>query len=267
MRLVFAGGIYNFDQRHLDAKIDHAIAVIGQDDIHQVLADIMHIALHRAQHDGALFLAGNLFHVRFQIGHGGFHRLGRLQHEGQLHLAGAKQFADHLHAIKQNIINDGKRRDTLGERVGQFIIQPLAVTINDAILETPFHCFRALLRRGIGSFAAGEKLQQFLERVISLSAAIKDQIFRNLYLLRRDLMQRLNLGNMHNRPRHARLHGVIEEYAIQHMSRRGVKPEGDIGKPQNDLNIRKFIPDHANALKRPKAELAVILIAGRDREG
>ena len=75
MRLMFARGIHNLDQRHLDAKIDHAIAVIGQDDIHQILADIMHIALHRAQHDGAFFLAFHPFHIGFQISNGGFHRL------------------------------------------------------------------------------------------------------------------------------------------------------------------------------------------------
>ena len=267
MRLMFARGIHNFNEWHLDAQIDHAIAVIGQDDIHQILANIMHITLHRAQHDGALFLAGNLLHVRFQIGHGGFHRLGRLQHKGKLHLAGAEQLADHLHAIQQNIIDDGKRRDALGQSISQFIIQPLAVAINDTVLEAPFHRLRALLRRGIGGFAASEKLQDFLQRIIIFRAAIIDQILRNLHFLGRDLMQRLDLGDMYNRPRHAGLDGEVQKHTVQHMSRGRVQPEGNIGKPKDDLNIGKSIPDHANAFKRPKTKLAVILIAGRDREG
>ena len=62
-----------------------------------------------------------------------------------------------LHAIQQNVIDDGKRRDTLGQSIGQFIIQPLAVTINDAVLQAPFNRLRALLRRGIGGFAAGTR--------------------------------------------------------------------------------------------------------------
>ena len=80
-------------------------------------------------------------------------------------------------------------------------------------------------------------------------------------------MQRLDLGDMHNRARHARLHGEIQKHAVQHMPGGGVEPEGDIGKPKDDLNIGKFIPDHPDTLKRPKAKLAVILITGRDREG
>ena len=267
MRLMFARSIYNFNQRHFDAQIDHAIAVIGQDDIHQILADIMHITLHRAEHDGALFLAFDTFHIGFEIGNGGLHGFRRLQHEGKLHLAGAEKLPHHLHAIQQNIIDDGKRRDALGQSIGQFIIQPLAVAINNAVLQAAFNRLSALLRRGIGGFASAEKLQHLLQRIIIFRAAIIDQILRNLHFLRRDLMQRLDLGDMHNRARHARLHGEVQKHTVQYMPRGGVEPEGDIGKPQDDLNLRKLIPDHANALKRPKAKLAVILITGRDREG
>jgi hypothetical protein len=42
-----------------------------------------------------------LFHVRFEVGDGGLHRLGALEHERQLHLPGAEQLADDLHAIQQ----------------------------------------------------------------------------------------------------------------------------------------------------------------------
>ena len=267
MRLMFARSIHNFDQRHFDAQIDHAIAVIGQDDIHQILADIMHIALHRAQHDGAFFLALDTFHIGFEIGNGGLHGFRRLQHEGKLHLAGAEKLPHHLHAIQQNIIDDGKRGNALGQSIGQFIIQPLAVAINNAVLQAAFNRLSALLRRGISGFASAEKFQHLLQRVIIFRAAIIDQILRNLHFLGRDLMQRLDLGDMHNRARHARLHGKIQKHTIQHMPRGGVEPEGDIGKPKDDLNIGKFIPDHPDTLKRPKAKLAVILITSRDRKG
>ena len=65
-------------QLHLDAEIDHAVAVVGQDDIDQVLADIMHVALYRGQHDGAFLLAFRPFHMRFQMRHRGLHGLGTL---------------------------------------------------------------------------------------------------------------------------------------------------------------------------------------------
>ena len=43
-------------------------------------------------------LVVGLLHVRFEVGDRGLHDLGGLQHERQLHLAGAEQLADHLHA-------------------------------------------------------------------------------------------------------------------------------------------------------------------------
>ena len=76
--------------RLLDAEIDHGVAVVGQDDVDQVLADVVDIALDRGEHDGALAASVGLLHVRLEVGHSGLHHLGRLQHERQLHLAGAE---------------------------------------------------------------------------------------------------------------------------------------------------------------------------------
>jgi hypothetical protein len=41
---------------------------------------------------------------------GRLHRLGALQHERQLHLPAAEQFADDFHAVQQNVVDDGQRR-------------------------------------------------------------------------------------------------------------------------------------------------------------
>ena len=42
------------DDRLLDAEVDDLVAVVGQDDVDQVLADVVHVALHGGQHDAAL---------------------------------------------------------------------------------------------------------------------------------------------------------------------------------------------------------------------
>ena len=39
--------------RHLDPEVDHPVAVVGEDDLDQVLADVVHVALHGGQHDRA----------------------------------------------------------------------------------------------------------------------------------------------------------------------------------------------------------------------
>ncbi len=135
MRPVLLRRRHDVGKRHLDAEVDHPVAVVGEDDVDQVLADVVHVALHRGQHDGALLLALDLLHEGLEIGDGRLHRLGRLQHEGQLHLAGAEQLAHHLHAVQQHVVDDGERRVALVERGLQFLVQALAVAIDDAVLE------------------------------------------------------------------------------------------------------------------------------------
>ncbi len=41
-------------ERLLDAEVDHPVAVVGQDDVDQVLADVVDVALDRGEHDRAL---------------------------------------------------------------------------------------------------------------------------------------------------------------------------------------------------------------------
>ena len=122
----------------LDAEVDHLKAVVGEDDVHQVLADVVDITLHRGDQELALARALTLafFHVRLEVSHGGFHRLGALQHEGELHLAAAEQFTHHLHAIEQKGVDDLQRGIGL-QRLVQGGLKADALPINDVLLE-PF---------------------------------------------------------------------------------------------------------------------------------
>jgi hypothetical protein len=62
----------------------------------------------------------------------GLHRLGRLQHERQLHLAGAEQLADHLHAGEQMDVDDVERRVLL-ERLVEVGLEPLTIAVDDRL--------------------------------------------------------------------------------------------------------------------------------------
>ena len=108
--LVLLGRVEDGDDRLLDADVDDLVAVVGEDDVDQVLADVVHVALDGGQHDAALAAVVGLLHVRLEVGDRGLHHLGRLQHERQLHLAGAEQLADGLHAVEQRVVDDGQRR-------------------------------------------------------------------------------------------------------------------------------------------------------------
>ena len=65
--------------RLLDAQVDHGVAVVGQDDVHEVLADVVHVALDRGEHDRALALPLGLLHVRLEVRDRRLHHLGRLR--------------------------------------------------------------------------------------------------------------------------------------------------------------------------------------------
>ena len=97
-------------RRLLDAEVHHAIAVVGEDDVHQVLADVVDVALHRGQHDGSLLAAFFLLHLRLEIGDGGLHHAGRIEHRRQLHLARAEQVAHRAHAVEQDVVDQVERR-------------------------------------------------------------------------------------------------------------------------------------------------------------
>ncbi len=48
-----------------------------------------------------------------EVRHRRFHHLGRLEHEGELHLPAAEELADDLHAVKEDRVDDVERRITL----------------------------------------------------------------------------------------------------------------------------------------------------------
>ena len=66
-------------------------------------------------------VALDLLHVRLEVGDRRLHGLGRLEHEGQLHLAGAEQLADHLHAGQQDVVDDVERRRAVGQRLVEVV--------------------------------------------------------------------------------------------------------------------------------------------------
>jgi hypothetical protein len=107
---LLVGGVEDRAHRLLDAEVEDRVAVVRQDDVDEVLADVMDVALHRRQYDGALAAVVCLVHVRLEVGHRGLHRLGRLQDERKLHLAGAEEVAHGLHAGEQVVVDDVERR-------------------------------------------------------------------------------------------------------------------------------------------------------------
>ncbi len=123
-------GRQNVGERLLDAEIHDLVAVVRQNNVDQVLADVVDVALHGREHDRAFVAALDPLHVRLEVSDRGLHGLGALEHERELHLAAAEQFAHHLHAIQEVHVDDVERR-VPGQRLVEVGLEALAVAIDD----------------------------------------------------------------------------------------------------------------------------------------
>ena len=268
--LLLLGRVEDDRHRLLDAEVDHLVAVVGQDDVDEVLADVVHVALDRGQHDAALDLALDAVHVRLQVGHRGLHHLGRLEHERQLHLTGAEQLADGLHAVEQHVVDDLQGR-ALRQRLLEIGLQALALTVHDAALEPlpqgQAEQLRGPVRLDRGGVHAFVQLHEPLQRVVTLAPPVVDHVQRDLALLLGNARHRQDLGGVHDGRVQARVDAFVQEHAVEHDAGGRVEPEGDVGQTQDRLHARVAPLELGDRLDRLQAVAAGLLLAGGDREG
>ncbi len=175
--------------RLFDPEIDHGVTVVRQDDVHQVLADVVDVALDRGQYQRALAAAVGLLHVRLEVGDRGLHDLRGLQDERQLHLAGAEQVADDLHTVEQGVIDD-RQWVPRPHRLVEIGFQAGPLTIDDPLLEPLVQRqggqFLGPARPASAALDTGEQVQKTGQRVVAVPTPVIDQIERDRTLLIRD---------------------------------------------------------------------------------
>ena len=105
--VVFPGGGDDGGDGLFDADVDDVVAVVAEDDIDQVFTDVVDVAFDGGNNHGA-FVAGvvGCLHVVFEVGDGVFHGFGGLEDKGELHLAGAEEFAHGFHAAEEVLVDD-----------------------------------------------------------------------------------------------------------------------------------------------------------------
>ena len=121
--------------RLLDAEVQDLVAVVRQDDVDEVLADVVNVAFDGREHHRALRRrAALLLHERLEKTHRGFHRFGGLQHERQLHLAAAEEIADDFHAVEKDVVDDVERGVFL-ETSSQLVFESDLLAVDDVVLQ------------------------------------------------------------------------------------------------------------------------------------
>ena len=272
------GLVDHLGDRDLDAEVVHLVAVVGEDDVDEVLADVVHVALDGGQHDPALAgLALDPLHHRLEVGDGHLHGLGGLQHERQLHLAGGEQLADDLHAGQQDVVDDGERRVAVGERDLEVGDQPVAVAVDDALAEALLdRPVGAVLGDDLGGLHVGEDLEQLVERVVAGVAArqralgaasVPDQVQADVALLVGDAVERQDLGGVHDRRVQPGLDALVQEDAVEHVAGRRLQAEADVGQAEGGADAGQLGLDAADGLDGGDGVAAQVVVAGGQREG
>ena len=196
-----------------------------------------------------------LLHVRLEVGDRGLHHLGRLQHERQLHLAGAEQLADDLHPGEQVVVDDVQRRLPVSQRLVEVGLQAVALAVDDPPLEPLGQRQRGqLLGPGRpwcrGVVDALEQLEQPLQRVVALATAGRRPGRARPRAARRGSATSAGSCGVHDRGVEPGLDALVQEHRVEHHARGRVEPERDVGDAERGLHLGVAPLDLADRLDR-----------------
>ena len=211
--LMLLGGVQNLLGRRHHPQIDHFVTIALKHHADDVLADVMHIALHR-RHDDAprrfLHLAFVRIHEGQQIGHRLLHHPRRFHHLRQEHLARAEQVAHHIHARHQRAFDHVQRAG--GGGTGFLGI------VHDKGVDAMHHGMGDALdhrqRAPCGIFHLGHRtvaaifLRQGQQPLSGVGAAVEQHVLNALAQGRRDILIDRQLTGIDDAHVHARLDGM-----------------------------------------------------------
>ena len=243
-------------RRNHDAKVDHLVIVALQHDADDVLADVVHVALH-GRHDDparALLLALGLveLHVGQKVRDGLLHHAGGLDHLRQEHLSGAEEVADPAHPGHQGAFDHLQRalgfearsfrvlddvvidpvHQGVGQSLGDRLVPPLQV--NDPGL-------------GLVALVVWGDVDQPLRRVV---AAVQDHVLHRVAQGEGNGVVDRQLARIDDAHVHARRDGVIEEDAVDRPAHRLVAAEAerDVGDAPRHPRIGQSALDLSHRL-------------------
>src|SRR6266516_2025099 len=226
--LMFQGRLDNVIGRLLDSQIVDRVPVVRQDDIYQVLADVVDIALDSRQHDAPLGRIRSLVHELFEIIHGGFHHLGGIENRWELHLAAPEEISHNFHSIEKDAVDDVQSGILL-----EGFVEELRQLDRPAIdVGNPFAIdqvvFQALLDCHIAAGSGGYRehlllgslivVDEILQRVRARGTVAVDEAPAQLHFVFGDLVERVDLVPVDDRRVQAVFKRLVQEDAVQNTA-------------------------------------------------
>ena len=130
-------------RRNFDPEVHHRIAVIRQNNLDQIFADVVDVALHRRENDLAARRRIGLLHELLQVAYGRLHRFGGLQHLRHDQLIVVEQPADLVHPRHQRAVDHIEWRRALGELAVEIGDEAILAALDDVVRE-------AFVERNVG---------------------------------------------------------------------------------------------------------------------
>ncbi len=203
------------------AEVDHLVVVAAEDDPDDVLADVVHVALHGREHDRPLGAATLLLllHVGLEIGDCALHRACRLDDLRQEHAARAEEVADDPHAVHQRPFDHVER--TRQRSAGLLrvdldeIDDPVHERVRQALLDrrlAPREVALACRHLALGAFG---DLDQALGRI---GPAREDHVLDALEQLLVDVFVDRELARVHDPHVEPGADRVVEERGVHRLA-------------------------------------------------
>ena len=265
-RLVLLGGVEDRADRDLLAEVDDRVAVVGEDRVDERLADVVDVAEHGREHDGALRVALELVEVVLQPRDGLLHDLGGLQDEGQDQLAGAELVADLLHGGQQHVVERRHGADVLDGGV-DLVLHALLLAPQDVPVQRLLRGHAGGRVGDLGLGLAGLRLEVLDEVLERLVGAVEHEVVGELALGVGDLAVGRDVVRVDHREVQPGLDAVVQEDGVQDRARRHADAEGDVGDAERGLDAGQLGLDQPDALDRLDGGRLPLVVAGGQREG
>ena len=274
VRLVLVRRLQDLRPRHHDAQVDHVVAIALQHHADDVLADIVHVALHRGHNDLALGLTlafGKEILLGLdegdQVGDRLLHDARGFDHLRQEHLTAAEQIADHVHPVHQRALDHFDRapagrfgggahflgivHDMRIDPFDQSMFEPLGDGVAAPLSSLFF-------RHRIGTAKPLGQRDQPLARI---RIAVQDHIFAGRPQFGFDLVVDVELAGVDDRHVHTRRNGVVQEDGMHRLADRLVasEREGQVGQSARDMDMGTPRLDLAASLYEIDAVIVVLL--------
>ena len=225
--IFLAGRGENFLAGDHDAKVDNLVVVTSENDAHDVLADVVHVALDRGHEDPSLRLGIGIcgalgLHVWGQPRDGFFHHTRALHDLGQEHFSRAEEITDDLHAVHQRAFNHEESALVFGERLLRVGVHKIHDALDERVLEAFLDGALAPGEiGGRGGAAAGfrfDRVREIDEPLGGIVAAVEEHVFNEIAKVGRDFLVNSEHAGIDDPHVESRLDRVIEKRRVHRLA-------------------------------------------------